>query len=226
MAPPSTVERTEIESRRVHRVYEVLARFYDDGFDWALGPGRRRAVARLPLQPGDRVLEVGVGTGLSLPSYPPRVHVTGIDISEAMLDQAQERLDRLGRDGVDLRLMDARDLTYPAATFDHVLAPYVISVVPEPERVMAEIARVLRPGGTAIVVNHFVSRNRILAAFERSLTPASRWIGFRLDEPIERVTAAPGFELSGIERVNLFGLWRLVELRRTARGSAAEPLVQ
>jgi len=214
MARLSTADRTEIESRRVHRVYEVLARFYDGGFDWALGPGRRRAVARLPLERGDRVLEIGVGTGLSLPFYPEHVHVTGIDISEAMLDQAQERLEGLGRDGVDLRLMDARDLTYPDATFDHVLAPYVISVVPEPERVMAEIARVLRPGGTAIVVNHFLSRNRALAAVERALTPVSQWIGFRLDEPLERVTLAAGFDLVGVDPVNLFGQWSLVELRR------------
>jgi phosphatidylethanolamine/phosphatidyl-N-methylethanolamine N-methyltransferase len=214
MARLSTADRANLESRRVHRVYEVLARVYDECFDWALGPGRRRAVSRLPIRRGDRVLEVGVGTGLSLPCYPGDCHVTGIDISAAMLDRAQERLEQLGREDIDLRLMDARDLTYPDATFDHVLAPYVVSVVPEPQRVMAEIARVCRPGGTAIIVNHFHSPNRLFGWIERLLTPASQWIGFRLDLPIETVTQVPGFEVSHVERVNLLGQWRLIELRR------------
>jgi phosphatidylethanolamine/phosphatidyl-N-methylethanolamine N-methyltransferase len=197
-------------------VYSVLARVYDDWFDWALGPGRRDAVARLAVEPGERVLEVGVGTGLSLPYYPPDCHVTGIDISEAMLEQARERADLLKRRRVDLRLMDARQLSYPDATFHHVLAPYVISVVPEPHKVMAEIARVCKPGGTVLVVNHFQSPNRVSRFLERLLTPASQWVGFRLDLPIETVTGTAGLEPLQVQPVNLLGLWRLIELRRVA----------
>lgn len=214
MSRSSAAERAAIESRRVQRVYAALARIYDDCFDWALGPGRRMAVASLPLQPGDRVLEVGVGTGLSLPYYPAHCQVTGIDISEPMLDQARERAEALGREGVELRLMDAREIGFHDATFDHVLAPYVISVVPEPERVMAEIARVCRPGGTVLVVNHFRSDHAVLRAVERLLTPITQWIGFRLDEPIDSVTGTPDLDTVRIERVNLFGLWRLLELER------------
>lgn len=215
MSRYSAAERAALDSRRVRRVYSVLARVYDDCFDWALGPGRRQAVARLPIRTGDRVLEVGVGTGLSLPYYPPDCHITGIDISEAMLEQARERADLLSREDIDLRLMDAQDLSYPDATFDHVLAPYVISVVPEPLEVMAEIRRVCKPGGTVLVVNHFRSENLPMRTMERLLTPASKWVGFRLDLPIDTVRDFAGLEVRALERVNLLGLWRLIEMRRS-----------
>jgi len=215
MARTSTADRAALETRRVEKVYSVLARVYDAGFDWALGPGRRRAVGRLPAAAGDRVLEVGVGTGLSLPHYPDGCRVTGIDISEPMLDRARERAEQLGLGNVDLRLMDARDLAFPDGSFDHVLAPYVISVVPEPERVLSEIHRVCKPGGTIVVVNHFQGESRLRRSFERLCSPATKWIGFRLDLPVEVVTGAAGLERVDEERVNLLGLWRLLVLRRS-----------
>jgi phosphatidylethanolamine/phosphatidyl-N-methylethanolamine N-methyltransferase len=217
MSRTSAAERAAVDSRRVRRVYAVLARVYDGAFDWALGPGRRQAVAELPLAAGERVLEVGVGTGLSLPYYPEGCHVTGIDISEAMLEQAHERVESLGEGRFDLRLMDAHQLGYPDGTFDHVLAPYVISVVPEPHKVMQEIARVCRPGGTVVVVNHFRGSNAIRRSGERLLTPASQWIGFRMDVPVETATETAGLELVRSERVNLLGLWQLLVLRRTGQ---------
>jgi len=216
MSRSTAADRAAIESRRVERVYNVLARVYDGGFDWALGPGRRQAVQSLPIQAGDRVLEVGVGTGLSLPFYPEGCSVSGVHISEPMLDQARERAEELEGRSIDLRVMDAHELSYGDATFDHVLAPYVISVVPEPGRVMAEMARVCKPGGTVIVVNHFRSRRRPLRAIERILTPASQWIGFRLDLPVEIVTEFPELTIVREQSVNLFGLWRLIELQRPA----------
>jgi phosphatidylethanolamine/phosphatidyl-N-methylethanolamine N-methyltransferase len=209
-----SAEQVAEASRRVERVYGVLARVYDDFFDWALGPGRRYAVGRLPLRSGDTVLEVGVGTGLSLPLYPRDCHVTGIDISEAMMARAHLRIEELGWSNLDLRKMDARSLAFPAESFDHVLAPYVISVVPEPERVMAEIRRVCRIGGTVVVVNHFGSGNPVTRWLERLLTPLTQWLGFRMDLPIETVTGTPGMEVVAVHRVNLLGMWRVVEMHR------------
>jgi phosphatidylethanolamine/phosphatidyl-N-methylethanolamine N-methyltransferase len=189
-------ERAAIELRRVEKVYSVLARIYDDSFDWALGPGRRWA------------------TGLSLPHYPGENSVIGIDISEEMLELGRDRLDELGRENVDLRLMDARELSFGDETFDHVLAPYVISVVPEPARVMQEIRRVCKPGGWVVVVNHFLHSRRPIGLVERVLTPATQWIGFRMDLPLEVVTETPGLEVVEVRGVNLLKLWRAVVLRR------------
>lgn len=214
MSRSSAAQKIDLDSRRVERVYAVLARVYDGFFDWALGPGREAAVAALGCLPGDRVLEVGVGTGLSLLSYPPGCHLSGIDISTEMLDQARQRAVREGLDTVHLEQMDARHLRFEDCTFDRVLAPYVISVAPEPERVMMEIARVCRPGGTVVVVNHFRSPNPMLATLERAVTPASQWLGFRMDLPVEDVVRTVGLRLVEERRVNLMGLWRLLKFVR------------
>jgi phosphatidylethanolamine/phosphatidyl-N-methylethanolamine N-methyltransferase len=214
MSRAESAEYVADASRRVERVYGVLARVYDGFFDWALVPGRRYAVSLLTPKAGERVLEVGVGTGLSLPLYPRGCDVVGIDISGPMLDRARARLSGLDQANVVLKRMDARKITYPDGHFDKVLAPYVISVVPDPSRVMAEIVRVCRPGGTVIVVNHFQSRFPPLATVEHLVTPLSTWVGFRMDLPVAAVTGTPGLTLLRTKRVNLFGLWQLLEFRR------------
>jgi len=175
---------------------------------------------------GDRVLEIGVGTGLSLPFYPEEIRVTGVDISDAMLSQARERAAQLGRQAMDLHLMDATALSFGDGVFDHALVPYVISVVPEPERVMSEVRRVVRPGGSVTVVNHFHGENLFQRAFESLFTPLSQWLGFRMDVPLSVVTEAEGFDVVSVRRVNLLGLWRLIELRRVATDDAEAPSAQ
>ncbi len=214
MSRATSAEYVADASRRVERVYGVLARVYDSFFDWALGPGRRYAVSQLMPRAGERVLEIGVGTGLSLPLYPAGCRVVGIDISDPMLDRARTRLEGLARANVRLERMDARAIAYADGQFDKVLAPYVISVVPDPAKVMAEIARVCRPGGTVIVVNHFQSAIPLVARVEHLLTPLSTWVGFRMDLPIVAVTRTPGLTLVRTKRVNLLGLWHLLEFRR------------
>jgi phosphatidylethanolamine/phosphatidyl-N-methylethanolamine N-methyltransferase len=215
MSRATSAEYVADASRRVEKVYGVLARVYDGFFDWALGPGRRYAVSQLQPHAGERVLEVGVGTGLSLPLYPVGCEVVGIDISDPMLDRARARLEGLEHTRVLLERMDARKMAYADGYFDKVLAPYVISVVPDPDRVMAEMARVCRPGGTVIVVNHFQSTFVPMGALEHLLTPLSTWVGFRMDLPIDAVTHTPGLTLVRSKRVNAFGLWHFLEFKRT-----------
>ena len=128
--------------------------------------------------------------------------MTGIDISEPMLERARHRARQLDEPELELRQMDARELAFPTAVFDHVFAPYVISVVPEPEKVMTEIARVCKPGGTVIVVNHFHHPKQPVRWFEKALTPASQWLGFRLDVPIDVVTSTRGLRQISVVPVN------------------------
>lgn len=217
----STAHRLATETSEVERVYAGLAGVYDGLFDWALRPGRLAAVRRLDMRRGARVLEVGVGTGLSLATYPRQAQVTGIDISEAMLERARRQAAGLAGRSISIERMDAQAMSFGDAAFDHVIAPYVISVVPDPERVMGEIRRVCKPGGTVIVVNHFMHEGRMLGAVERIGTPLTRHIGFRLDTRSDIVTRARGLAVQSVEEVNLLGMWKLVVLKRA--NAAAVP---
>jgi phosphatidylethanolamine/phosphatidyl-N-methylethanolamine N-methyltransferase len=203
-----------IRAERAERIYTTYSGVYDLLFDTILHPGRERAVEALKVRPGDRVLEVGVGTGLSLLFYPSHCEVTGIDISAAMLEKAEKRARELGMRNLVLLRMEAEHLTLADASFDRVLASYVISTVADPRRVVQELWRVCRPGGTVVILNHFRSPNRILASAERALTPLTRRLGFVLDLGLEGIVGNGHFTLDGIEKVNLPPLWSVVRLTR------------
>ncbi|MDQ7262070.1 class I SAM-dependent methyltransferase [Paracoccus sp. PS-1] len=167
--------------------YSRWAPIYDRTFGAVTHMGRRRAVDYINRR-GGSVLEVGVGTGLSLEHYGPQMQVTGIDFSQDMLDKAIAKVQRLGLKQVRaLRQMDARKLDFPDGSFDTVTAMHVLSVVPEPEKVMAEIARVCRPGGKVVITNHFARERGALAALERVFAPLANTIGWHSDFPIDRV---------------------------------------
>src|SRR5262245_34710440 len=160
-----------VENSFVEGVYDKLAKVYDLFFGPTLHPGRLRAIRRMNIQAGERVLEVGVGTGINLDLYPRDAVVTGIDYTASMLEKARERAAR--REGAPVRLlqMDAADLKFAEDSFDIVYAPYLISVVPDPVKVAQEMHRVCRPGGRIVILNHFLSPNPILSRLERSISP-------------------------------------------------------
>ena len=172
---------TAVETEFVAGVYEKLANVYDLVFGPALHPGRLVALERMAIKPADRVLEVGVGTGINLPLYPRNCRVTGIDLSKTMLVKARERVLQKGLPNVRLHEMDAANLTFPDETFDIVYAPYVISVVPDPVRVVREMRRVCRTGGKIVILNHFRSPSPIMATLERAISPFTVHIGFKSD---------------------------------------------
>ena len=210
-----------MDLRAVERAYRRYAGFYDVCFGAVFQPGRRAIVEMMDCSPGERILEVGVGTGLSLPLYPRNVSVVGIDISRHMLDQARARLAR-GEPGgaAKLMVMDAENMAFEEDSFDKVVAMYVASVVPDPERLVDEMRRVCKPDGQIFMVNHFHSRNPILGGVERLLAPLSKQLGFRPDFSLDRFLGATGLEAHNIRRVNLFDFSTMVEARNNKDGAA------
>lgn len=202
-----------MEDLRTERVYSRLSSHYDLLFDKVFQAGREEAIRVLELRSGERVLEIGVGTGLALPLYPRTVEVIGIDLSEGMLEEARDRITRLGMRHVSVLKMDASAIEFEDGAFDAVFAPYVMSVVSDPKHVLSEMKRVCRPGGRIAIVNHFLSRNPLKASLEKVLTPLSVHVGFRLDTPLG-VLDDPELRIEVKRRVNLLGNWTLLRLRK------------
>lgn len=203
-----------MELEAIKKAYRRYARLYDLYFGALFQPGRKAVIRHMDCRPGQRVLEVGVGTGMSLPLYPEGVHVTGIDISPEMLDRARARLAREGssRD-VELHVMDAERMTFPTDSFDKVVAMYVVSVVPHPQRLVNEMRRVCKPHGEIFIVNHFHSPNPIVGGVESLLAPLSRHVGFHPDFCLETFVNDTQLEVVDKQPVNLFGYWNLLRAR-------------
>lgn len=201
---------TAVENDFVEGVYDKLAKVYDLTFGPTLHPGRLQAIKRMDIQPGERVLEVGVGTGINLSLYPKLCSVTGIDFSDAMLEKARERIAKKSIRNVRLLQMDAADLKFADDSFDIVYAPYLISVVPDPVKVAREMRRVCRPGGRVIVLNHFLSPNPLLSRMERLISPMTIHIGFKADLDLPAFLAQADLKPQSIEKVNIPKIWSLV----------------
>ena len=191
-------------------------------YDALCGPvfvNGRRAAARAAREVRGRILEIGVGTGLSFDDYDATTEITGIDISEPMIARARERL-RRGRYPFvkDLTVMDAHALAFPDTTFDCVVGQFVITLVEDPERVLSECVRVLRPGGQIILVNHLYSEHGLAAAVERLLAQKAHKLGLRPEFPFQRLAAWAqahgGAELIERRKVKPFGVYTLVRFRR------------
>lgn len=203
-----------MEIEAIQSAYARWAPVYDLAFGLATSSGRHRAVGRISRR-GGRVLEVGVGTGLALPLYGPGVEVTGIDFSAEMLERARERVRtrRLGNVKA-LYHMDARHLAFADASFDSVAAMHVLSVVPEPERVLAEMARVTRPGGEIVITSHFAAERGLMARIEGLAARHADKLGWHADFSRTRILGAPGLSLAHERRLPPFGMMTLLVLRR------------
>jgi phosphatidylethanolamine/phosphatidyl-N-methylethanolamine N-methyltransferase len=191
-------------------LYNHYAGVYDFLFGKVLQSGREMAPALLDLSPGKRLLEVGVGTGLSLPSWCKNVEIVGIDLSQKMLEQARKRVEALGLQNVELLKMDATHLEFPDDSFDRVFAAYFISTVPDPVKVIREMMRVCSPGGYLVFLNHFQSDNALFALGEKLASPLFYRLGFRTDLNLSRLMRAAGLEIETLEKIDFLGLWRAV----------------
>jgi phosphatidylethanolamine/phosphatidyl-N-methylethanolamine N-methyltransferase len=159
-------------------LYYEFSHFYDAFFGRVFYPRIAKVVKSLAIEPGARVLEIGVGTGLSLDAYPRHSHVTGIDLAPDMLEKAQERIDRNGLRHVTVEQGDALALRFPDDSFDYVMAFHVVSVVPDARGLMAEAQRVCRPGGQIVIINHFRSERPTVARLQHSIDPMTRRLGW------------------------------------------------
>ncbi len=204
-----------MDIKAVQTSYARWAPVYDKTFGTITNVGRQHAVEFINRRLGT-VLEVGVGTGLSLEHYRPEMQVTGIDFSEDMLQKARDKVRDLSLSHVaELRQMDARTLDFPDNHFDTVAAMHVLSVVPEPEKVMAEIARVCKPGGRVVITNHFQRKRGLLASLERVFAPLANTIGWHSDFEIETVLQEDGFALEEQRSLPPLGMMTFLVLRKS-----------
>lgn len=200
----------DMDAESVRRAYARWAPVYDFTFGKIAEAGRTSAVKAINRRQG-RVLEVGVGTGLSLPHYAPHLSVTGIDLSPDMLAQARTRVAKEGLENVEeIAEMDAADLDFDDNSFDTVVAMYVLTVVPDPAAVMVELERVCKPGGEVIVLNHFSQDHGALGMIEKGLAPFATALGWRPEFPIETILGQDQLTLIRRERVWPFGLFTML----------------
>jgi len=195
----------------VENTYRRYAPQYDLLFGAIFHPGRKEVIRQMDCQPGEQILEVGVGTGLSLPLYPKGTTITGIDISKEMLDRAERRVARDQLDNVTLHHMNAQEMTFPDNSFDKVVAMYVASVVPDPVKLVSEMRRVCKPGGQLMFVNHFKSEHPVIRRIEEWLVPLSAKLGFDPGFSLARFQQDCDLEFEHNRRVNLFGYWRMLQ---------------
>ncbi len=203
-----------MDLQSVEKAYRRLARSYDLYFGAIFHPGRQAIVARLNLNPGDTLLEVGVGTGLSLPLYPRNITIYGIDLSEPMLEKAREKKKHYALNNVaSLECMDAEHMRFADDSFDVVVAAYVATVVPNPPILIDEMRRVCKPKGELVILNHFHSENPIVALIEKALSPLSGLVGFRPHMRQRDFEEQTHLEIIEQRQVNLFKYWTMLRCR-------------
>jgi phosphatidylethanolamine/phosphatidyl-N-methylethanolamine N-methyltransferase len=195
----------------VKAAYRRYANVYDAVFGPVLQPGRKAVVEALGCKPGERVLEVGVGTGLSLPMYPASVRITGIDLSREMLERARARVARRGLGNVEgLLEMDAEAMSFADASYDKVVAMYVVSVTDRPAQLLHELQRVCKPGGDIFIVNHVRSDNPLVGAVEKSLARFANQLGFHPDFELKSLVNG-SYRVEHVSSINFF--WMVMRLR-------------
>jgi phosphatidylethanolamine/phosphatidyl-N-methylethanolamine N-methyltransferase len=216
----------DFDRQSVEQAYDRWAPIYDLVFGGVFEKGRQAAITATNKM-GGRVLEVGVGTGISLPLYAPNVRVFGTDISEAMLAKAKRRVAEQRLKTVEgLAVMDAEQLEFPDNSFDVVMAQYVVTAVPNPEVALDEFVRVLRPGGELIILTRVSADEGLRRFIEQALQPIVRRLGFRTAEfawsrYTKWLATAEGMELAERRLIPPLGHFSLVRFRKAELAKVA-----
>lgn len=194
------------------RLYDLWAKFYDGSFGRLVYKHKRRAIEQLQLQAGQRVLDLGVGTGMILAHYPAEVTAVGMDLSAGMLAKAAGKIRRLQLDHCHLVQADAMQPPFAAGSFDHVLISHTISVVSDPARLVQWASRLVKPNGRIVVLNHFLSSNPILAWWERIMNPIFVKIGWRSDLSLDECLGDVDLRIQDRFRLSALDFWQIVVL--------------
>jgi len=211
---PGSTPEVALDAADIRDAYRRWSSVYDVVFGGISSFARKRAVSLVNQLPGRTVLEVGVGTGLALPRYMPNKRIVGIDLSADMLALARRRVAEFGLRNVEgLREMDAEATDFADGQFDTAVAMFVASVVPHPRRLLAELRRVVRPGGNILFVNHFAAEGGPRWWVERAMAPASRRLGWHPDFAVKALFEPEDAATIRCEPMPPFGIFSLVRLR-------------
>jgi len=219
---PHSGHGSRLDEENVLDAYRRWAPVYDNTFGRLTTEGRRQAVEMINRSGTGRVLELGVGTGLSLSMYAPSLEIVGIDISPDMLERARNKVAAEALEHVTgLHEMDAAALDFPDASFDTVAAMYVMTVVPDPVSVMREINRVCKPGGEVMLLNHFSEETGVRGWVERRLAPFASRLGWHPVFDVDRVMVCDDLKLTGRHTLKPFGLFTLLRFRKAVETAVA-----
>lgn len=194
----------------VKEIYGKYSSIYDTVFSRFFFPRIKIGLSKSKIRQGDRVIEVGVGTGLSLPLYPDQCTIVGIDLTRKMLNKAQEKKRRLGLNHVDLMEMDAENIAFADDSFDHAVAGFVVSVVPNPEKMVSELKRVTKKDGTILILNHFCSSHALVSKVEKFFSPLCEKWGWRSDITLDLLSNHCNLQINQIFKKNRLDPWSII----------------
>jgi phosphatidylethanolamine/phosphatidyl-N-methylethanolamine N-methyltransferase len=205
------------------RIYSDLAGLYDHVFTRVFARRIDQVVKGLRIPAGAKVLEVGIGTGLSVDAYPGHADVIGIDLSQDMLDRAAQKMDPERHGHIRLQQGDALHLDFPDESFDFVTAFHVITVVPEPKRMLDEMVRVCRPGGRIVIINHFSSERSLIRFVVDSVDPITRYLGWSTRLRLRDVLDPGVLILEKRYKTKPWSLFTIVEARKAGQPPSRRP---
>jgi phosphatidylethanolamine/phosphatidyl-N-methylethanolamine N-methyltransferase len=200
------------------KLYSEFAPLYDKIFGKIFYNRLEKVIEDLDIPAGSKVLEVGAGTGTSFPAYPTHCEVTGVDLAPDMLARARQKIEENGWSHLKVIEMDALDLKFSDNTFDYVMAFHVVTVVPDPVRMIAEAKRVCKPGGKIVIVNHFTTDMPVLGAVTRALDPITRWLGWRTDLQLRPFIENTRLNVEKIYKLNKASLYTVLVCRKERNG--------
>lgn len=208
-------EATAMQEASTKKIYDVQSLFYDATFGRLVRRRVARAIQHMNIREGDRVLDLGIGTGQSLQHYNGRGQVFGIDLSDGMLREARRKIAEKGMSFAHVVQGNALELPFEDDTFDHVFVSHVISVVSDPVRLVREAQRVARPNARIVILNHFQSDNRVVALIEKWLSPLCTRLGWRSDLALSEIVNKTGMQIDYRYKLESVDLWETVVMNNT-----------